>query len=370
MVARRFGCSDYTVRHWVRRAGAHRLDRVDWSDRPSGNPNPVRTSAAQEAAILALREWLRRHCPLGECGAAAIHRGLVAAGKPAPCDRTIARILARHGVARLQRQRRPAPPPGWYLPTLAAAQAELDSFDFVEGLAFRGHSHFDALTTISLWGSLSSVWILPAGAKGPRTRQLIAAHWRKWGLPGYIQFDNDSIFQGSHGHPAHLGRIVHFCLCLGVIPIFTPPREQGFQNKLESFNAYWQQKVWQRRHFHDHGQLVRFNAAFVRAHQAKHAARRDAAPPRSAFPRLVSRVPLADRVIFLRRADHSATAFLCGRSFNLPHSHAYRLVRCEWHLPTEQLFVFALHRRHPQDQRLLRQLPWRIALTPWFSIPR
>ena len=346
------------------------MDRVDWSDRPGGNPDPVRTSAAHEAAILALREWLRQHCPLGECGAAAIRRRLLAAEKPAPCERTIARILARHGVTRLQRQRRPAPPPGWYLPTLAAAQAELDSFDFVEGLAFRGGSHFDALTAISLWGSLSSASILPGGAKGPRTRQLIATHWRKWGLPGYVQFDNDPIFQGSHGHPAHLGRIVHFCLCLGVIPIFTPPREQGFQNKLESFNAYWQQKVWQRRHFRNHGQLARYNAAFLRAHQAKHASRRDAAPSRTAFPSVLPRVPSADRVIFLRRADHSATASLCGQSFRLPHSHAHRLVRCEWHRRTKQLFVFALHRRHPHDQQLLRQLPWSINLTPWFSIPR
>ena len=301
-VARHFNCSDYTVRHWVRRAGNSRLDRVDWSDWPSGNPHPVRTSPAQEVAILALRDWLRRHSPLGECGAAAIRRGLLAAAKPAPCERTIARILTRHGVARLQRQRRPAPPPGWYLPTLASAQTELDSFDFVEGLAFRGRSHFDALTAISLWGSLSSAWVLPAGAKGPRTRHLIATHWRKWGLPGYVQFDNDSIFQGSHGHPAHLGRIVHFCLCLGVIPVFTPPREQGFQNKLESFNAYWQQKVWQRRHYQNHRQLARFNAAFLRAHQAKHAARRDAAPSRAVFPRLIPRAPSVDRVIFLRRA--------------------------------------------------------------------
>lgn len=32
----------------------------------------------------------------------------------------------------VHRQRRPAPPKGWYLPDLADGQAELDSFDFVE----------------------------------------------------------------------------------------------------------------------------------------------------------------------------------------------------------------------------------------------
>jgi len=369
-IARRFGRTDSTVRLWVLRAGDTRLARIDWSDRPSGNPHPIRTSATRETAILALREWLRKHSSLGECGAAAIRHALLVSGQLAPCARTIARILARHGVARVQRQRRPAPPAGWYLPDLAAARAELDSFDFVEGLAFRGGSHFDALTAISLWGSLSGAWPLPSGANSPRTRQLLEAHWRKWRLPRYAQFDNDAVFQGSHGHPAHLGRIVHFCLCLGVIPIFTPPREQGFQNKLESFNAYWQQKVWQRRPFRNHRELARSNDAFLRAHQAKHASRREAAPPRTPFPRVLARSPAADRVIFLRRADHKAKVSLCSQTFTLPSSYAYRLVRCEWHLRRQKLFVFALHRRHPEDQRLLRQIPWKIALTPWFSTPR
>ena len=50
-----------------------------------------------------------------------------------PSRMTIYRVLARHGVLDgVHRQRRPAPPKGWYLPDLACGQTELDSFDFIE----------------------------------------------------------------------------------------------------------------------------------------------------------------------------------------------------------------------------------------------
>lgn len=369
-VARRFHKSDATVRHWVRRAGTHRLSRVDWCDGPRGNPVPRRTPFALEELILKHREWLRLDSALGECGAAAIHRLLIAADRTAPCVRTIARILARRGVARMPRVRRPAPAQGWYLPGLAAGESELDSFDFVEGLAFRGGSHFDALTAISLWGNVSGTWVLPAGASVPATRNSLHSHWQTWGLPRYAQFDNDSIFQGSHGHRAHLGRLVHFCLCLGVTPVFAPPREQGFQNKIESYNAYWQQKVWARRQYHGHADLARGNVAFLAAHHAKHAARHETAPARATFPPNIPHTISADRVIFLRRADAAGRVSVCGQNFNLPPNRAHRLSRCEWIISTQQLLVFALHRKHPTHQPALLRLPWKISITSWFSTPR
>ncbi len=42
---------------------------------------------------------------------------------------------------------------------------------------------------------------------------------------------------------------IRLCLSLGVTAVFAPPRETGFQAAVESFNARWQAKVWQRFHF-------------------------------------------------------------------------------------------------------------------------
>ena len=62
----------------------------------------------------------------------------------------------------------------------------------------------------------------------------------------YAQFDDDMTFQGTHRYPDALGRVVRACLRLGVVPVFVPPRETGFQAMIESYNGWWQTKVWSR----------------------------------------------------------------------------------------------------------------------------
>ena len=140
-VARRFKVALATVRLWVSRAAGRRLDRVDWADRPDGPRRPAnRTPLEVEDLVLSTRAELKGFSDLGEFGARAIHDALVARGERAvPSVRTIGRILERRGALDGRRRvRRPAPPPGWYLPAVAARRAELDSFDIVEGLVIRG----------------------------------------------------------------------------------------------------------------------------------------------------------------------------------------------------------------------------------------
>src|SRR3954465_1963068 len=139
-VARRYGVALSTVQTWVARAGDRRLDRVDWSDRPDGPQRPVNRSTPElEDLVLITRRELKGTSDLGEFGAAAIRRALVDLGvTPLPTIRTIGRILERRGALDGRRVRRPAPPPGWYLPDVADRRAELDSFDIVEGLVIQG----------------------------------------------------------------------------------------------------------------------------------------------------------------------------------------------------------------------------------------
>ena len=76
--------------------------------------------------------------------------------------------------------------------------------------------------------------------------EALVEHWRAVGLPAYAQFDNDTIFQGPHQHPDVVGRVMRLCLGLGVVPVFAPPREPGFQAAIENYNGRWQAKVWAR----------------------------------------------------------------------------------------------------------------------------
>jgi len=112
-VARDFRVSLSTLQWWVERARGRRLDRVDWEDRAPVPHRVHRTAAAVEDTILAVREELRTHSDLGELGAQAIRRELLARGAAVvPAVRTIGRILARRGVLERGRAlalRRPFP---------------------------------------------------------------------------------------------------------------------------------------------------------------------------------------------------------------------------------------------------------------------
>jgi len=139
-VARQYGVALSTVQLWVDRAAGKRLDRVDWSDRPSGpSVSPRRTSREKEEVVLQIRQELKETSDLGEFGAAAIREEWLARNLPdVPAVRTIGYILERRGALDgQQRIRRPAPPSGWYLPEVANQHAEIDLWDVIEGLRSR-----------------------------------------------------------------------------------------------------------------------------------------------------------------------------------------------------------------------------------------
>lgn len=71
-VAAGLGRSVRTVFKWVRGAKGQRLDRVNWQDRPRGNPKPKNSTPRQAILLIVrLRAWLKHRSALGEYGAAA-----------------------------------------------------------------------------------------------------------------------------------------------------------------------------------------------------------------------------------------------------------------------------------------------------------
>ena len=128
--------------------------------------------------------------------------------------------------------------------------AELDQFDFVEGLVIKDGPEVEVLNVVSLHGGLVGAWPT-TGCTAESARMAMIEHWRQWGLPDYAQFDNDTRFQGPHAQPDTIGTVIKFCLSLGVVPVFAPPREHGMQNAIEGFNGRWQAKVWARFHHDD-----------------------------------------------------------------------------------------------------------------------
>lgn len=362
-VAHQLQVSVSTVAKWVERARGKRLDRVDFADRAPGCVVAWnRVDEAAERRIVELRMWLRDSSVLGEYGAQAIRQTLQAQHWPvAPSVATINRVLARSGAQDgARRQRRPAPPRGWYLPAVATGKAELDSFDLIEDLKIANGPLVSVLTATSVHAGLVDAWPLEQASAKAVFEPLIA-RWQHEGLPQYAQFDNGTQFQGAHQWPDSIGRITRLCLGLGVIPVFAPPREPGFQNAIESFNGLWQAKVWQRYQFESLAQLEALSASYVSAHRARSAQRRERAPSRGSFPEDfkpdLNAAP-AGMMIFLRRSDEAGRVHLLGRSFGIPDNWKHRLARCEVDLDAHEIRFFALRRRDPTSQPLLTRVPY------------
>ena len=360
--ARHAGVSLATVRYWVARADHRSLDEVDWADRCKSPHRTRRIAPGLEETILSTREALKTQSALGEFGATAIRAELLDRALPlVPSVRTIGRILLRRGVLDGRRRiRRAAPPPGWHLPAVVAGQAEMDSFDIVEDLVIEGHGGVQILNGVSLHGGLAESWPR-AGITAKIAVESILQHWRRFGLPGYAQFDNDTRFQGGHNHPDVIGRLSRVCLSLGVIPVFAPPRETGFQAAIESFNGLWQAKVWQRFHHDDLGQLQERSSRYIQAHRRRNAARIGSAPARVQFPggwTLDLQGAPRGKIIYLRRTSDQGRVHLLGHVFDVDPHWPHRLVRAEVDLTQKTIRFFTLRRREPSVHPLLKELPY------------
>jgi hypothetical protein len=372
-VVTEFGISSGALTYWVAHARGQRLDRVRFANRKRGRAWN-RTPGKLEQRILSVRSALREQSILGEYGPDAIRLALQQDHviDPVPARATIHRVLARHGALDgVHRQRRLAPPKGWYLPDLATGQAELDTFDFIEDLKIAGGPLVSVLTATSLHGALADAW--PMERPSARaTLPVLLQRWRREGLPTYAQFDNDTIFQGGHRYADSIGRISRLCLALQVIPVFAPPREPGFQNAIEGFNGLWQSKVWRRHHFPDAASLAAASARYIAAYRAKTAARREAAPRRRRFPaqfKLNLSAPLRGMMIFLRRSNEHGNVHLLNKAFSVDQHWSHRLVRCEIDFTHQRIRFYALRRRDPTDQPLLRELPYPRPNKPFQGTP-
>ena len=367
-VAKKFGVAKSQVDRWVERAQGKRLDRVDWTDRSPGPKTPYnRSSMEMEEMVLAIRKELKEISALGEYGAEAIHREMTQRGcQQIPTTRTINRILDRRGQFDGKRRvRRPAPPSGWYLPKLAEGKAELDSFDGVEGLILEGAKNVEVLNGISLHGGL--VCSFPRSRITAKiTVNCILSHWREFGCPDYVQFDNATVFQGPR-KPDVLGRVIRMALSLGVVPVFAPPRETGFQASIESYNGRWQSKVWSRFHFESREHLRSQSDKYVRAVRHRAASRIEGSPARWEVPDdwQVDYQNPTGMVIFLRRTTDQGTVTLLGRTFAVSRTWPHRLIRAEVKLNEGRIDFYALRRRDPSYQPLLASIEYHFPNRPF-----
>ena len=140
------------------------------------------------------------------------------------------------------------------------------------------------------------------------------------------------IFHGTHRYPDALGRVLRLCLSLGVVPVLVPPRETGFQAMIESYNGWWQTKVWSRFQHQGMTALQAQSIRFVAAHRRHRSARIESAPCRRTFPErwvLNLQAHPRGRIVYIRRTDAVGKVELLGHCFEVDGQWLNRLVRVE-----------------------------------------
>jgi len=73
----------------------------------------------------------------------------------------------------------------------------------------------------------------------------VIADWKAFGIPRYLQLDNEAAFRGSLYHPRTFGKFSRFCLNFGVEIVFIPFNEPWRNAHIESFNSRFDDLLWQ-----------------------------------------------------------------------------------------------------------------------------
>jgi transposase len=208
--------------------------------------SPAGTPPEMIAEVLATRSFLESSEHQG-IGAEAIRYELEMRGvKPLLSISTIERILRRAGrTARPKRSRaserhRPRP--------LVHGPGVLHQADWVGPRYLARRLSFYSLHVVDVGGGGAA-----AGQFGDRRMDHTAAFvaegtWPSLGIPQATQVDNAfALARVRFINPFNL--FVRTCLLFGVEVVVSPPRELGWMNHVESFNALWQARTIRRHRF-------------------------------------------------------------------------------------------------------------------------
>jgi hypothetical protein len=184
-------------------------------------------------------------------GAIAIHQALNQRGfKQLPSIPTINRVLKRQDLIT------PKPKPKKkkstvYYPTLATQYPNhRHEMDLVTPRYISGYGKVVAMNRIDAFSNHANLLIFKdKGADS--VLEFFTFDWKTFGIPEFLQLDNEAAFRGSLSHARSFGKLSRFCLNFGVQIIFIPWNEPWRNPFIENFNGHFNRVFWQKRRFDD-----------------------------------------------------------------------------------------------------------------------
>lgn len=332
-IVHKLGRSRQWVHKWITRYRSEGGD--DWYLSRSTAPKQARnrTPRKEEELVISVRKALadRRY---SQTGALSIMYEIERMGLKPPSIPTINRILKRNNLITLSsvKQRKGIEYPNYF--TL------VQQMDLVGPRYLTGGSRFYFQNIIDIENH--HVGVYPIRDKSSLTiAQRIAHFWTVYGMPDYLQMDNELSFRGSNRHPRSLGIVLRLALSIGVTPIFIPPSEPWRNGVIEKFNSNLAKYFFSVQRFASFEDLEDKTPGFSDFHNQHHRYSTQGSKPPNQIKsisqehklgsiNLEDPIPLIDgSVIFIRliRSDRSLT--ILGTNFTVKKELIYTYVVAE-----------------------------------------
>lgn len=193
----------------------------------------------------------------------------------------------------------------------------------------------------------------------------IIRFWQYFGIPDYLQMDNELSFRGSNRYPHSFGKLIRFVLSQGVSPLFIPQREPWRNGIIEKFNDTFDKKFFRTQVFADVETLVKQSVEFEQFHNCNYRYSvnqnktplqvHELNPPYRYLEKnyqLPDKIPLdSGKIVLIRfiRSDRRLNVF--GETFLVISELVYHYVEAIISVDGQSLSVYS-------DNQLVQQFPY------------
>lgn len=191
---------------------------------------PKKRSLQIEQKILTVRKKLQSE-KYAQIGAISIQYEFFSQGEAVPAVWTINRVLKAHGLVK----KKSSVYKSKNLPYPGKKYISVHQMDFVGPRYIKGFGRVYSLNIIDTETHFVHINAVP-GKSVKYVIQSVVRFWKQYGIPDYLQMDNELSFRGSNKYPRSFGKLIRLALSLGVRVIFIPIAEPWRNGIIEQFN--------------------------------------------------------------------------------------------------------------------------------------
>jgi len=186
----------------------------------------------------------------------AIHQELDTLGyQEKPGLSTINRVLKRNDLIVKKSKDRNDTSSGKHYPAIKTRHSgHVHQLDLVTPRYIKGYGSIVSVNRIDVYTNQAN--LEQYSAKGAESIiSFLINDWKAFGIPRYLQLDNEASFRGSLYHIKTFGKLSRLCLNFGVEIVFIPFKEPWRNGHIENFNKRFNELLWQSNRFKDLKQL-------------------------------------------------------------------------------------------------------------------